>query len=61
MVSFWEGKSSLGQAAFENLHQAVCVAVVMDRASFARGPHEDQLFILLAIPCGRLLGRSWTY
>lgn len=38
-----EGIPSLGQVTTEDLHEAVGVAVVVDRASLAGRPHKDEL------------------
>jgi hypothetical protein len=40
-----EGVSRLGHLALEDLHQAVGVAVVVDRAALAGGPYEYKLCI----------------
>jgi hypothetical protein len=42
-VALGEGEPSLGQATLQNLHKAVGLAVVVDRAALAGTPYEDEL------------------
>lgn len=43
LVRVWEGESRLGQAALEDLHETVGVAVVMDGRPLSRSPYKNEL------------------
>lgn len=43
VVLAWPGVECLVEMTLQNLHDAVCVGVVMDGRSFARHPYEYQL------------------
>lgn len=42
-AAFWEGVADLSEIAFQNLHQAMRIAVIVDGASLAWRPDKHKL------------------
>lgn len=55
-VGAWEGVSGLRQVSAEDLHQAVCVAMVMDGTALPRGPYEHELCLFMSGNEARIWG-----
>jgi len=44
--NFWKLVPSLREVAAQDLHEAMSIAMIMDRAALARGPDENELLRL---------------
>jgi hypothetical protein len=49
LVVFGEGIAGLSEISAQYLHEAVCISVVVDRASLSRRPNKHELFRVLSI------------
>lgn len=47
-VLTWPGVERFGEGSFEDLHDAVCIGVVVDWRCFARRPDENQLYTFVS-------------